>query len=169
MLQTAFLLAVEAAVEAIEAAEAVPEAASGGLFDLNATLPLMALQTIVLVAILNQVFYKPFTQVLDERSDYVRDTRSSTQNRLDEAKKLAKDYEQNLAETRKQAQAVIAEAQAEAQRLAAQQMAQAQREAQQQREQAQREIEAQKQAALQVLEQQVDSLSNQILTKLLAA
>lgn len=157
MWQTAFLLA----------AEATQEAPPGGLFDLNATLPLMAIQTVILILVLDRIFYKPFNKVLDERSDYVRDTQLSTQQRLDEAKQLAQQYESDLASTRKQAQAVIAQAQAEAQKIASQQITEAQQDAQKKREQAQTEIEAQKQSALQTLEQQVDCLSDQILAKLL--
>jgi F-type H+-transporting ATPase subunit b len=48
-------------------------------------------------------------------------------------------------------------------------MAEAQQEAQAQREQAQRELDEQKQAAMGTLQQQVDSLSRQILDKLLGS
>lgn len=157
MLNSAFLFAVEAA----------HEAKSGGLFDLDATLPLMAIQTLVLVAILNAVFYKPFSQVIDQRNETLRRGRVESQERLDQAKQLASQYESELAETRRSAQKIVAEAQAEADRLAAQQLAQAQQEAQQQREQAQREINEQKAIAFQSLQQEVGQLSQQILTKLL--
>lgn len=165
MFQTIFLFAVEAVQDL--ATEVSQEAPEGGLFDINATLPLIAIQTLLLVAILDKVFYKPFTQVLDDRSDYIRTTQLSTQERLTQAKQTATQYEQELADTRKEAQAVITKAQAEAQQIAANQIAEAQKEAQQKRENAQREIDSQKQAALQTLEQQVDSLSDQILVKLL--
>jgi len=159
MLHSAILFAVEAAKEAPE----------GGLFEINATLPLIAVQTLILVAILNAVFYKPFSQVIDQRAETLRQGRLDAQQKLDQSKALATQYEAELAETRRQAQTVIAEAKAEADRFAAEQMAQAQQEAQQQREQAQREIDEQRQAALQSLEQQVESLTNQILGKLLGA
>lgn len=159
MFSSAFLFAVEAA----EAAHEAP----GGLFDLDATLPLVAVQTLILMAILNAVFYKPFTQVIDQRSETFRRGRLESQQRIDQAKQLAAQYEQSLSETRREAQQIIAQAQAEADRLAADQIAQAQRDAQQQREVAQREIDEQKRLALQSLEQQVESLSQQILQKLL--
>ncbi|MGL5796158.1 MAG: F0F1 ATP synthase subunit B', partial [Waterburya sp.] len=37
------------------------------MFDFDATLPLMAVQFLLLTALLNAVFYKPLTKVLDER------------------------------------------------------------------------------------------------------
>lgn len=159
MLQSAILIAVEVA----------QEAPKGGLFQLDATLPLVAVQTLILMAILNAVFYKPFSQVLDQRSETFRKGRLEAQQKLDQAKELASQYEAELSETRRQAQKVIADAKAQADRLAAEQIAQAQREAQQQREQAQREIDEQRRAALQSLEQQVNTLSQQILVKLLGS
>src|SRR4028118_2342615 len=128
---------------AVEAAEAT--AKEGGLFDFDATLPLMALQFILLVVVLNAVFYKPLTKSIDDRDDYVRKNLLEARERLSKAENLAKQYEQELAETRRQSQAVIAAAQADAQKIAAQRIAEAQQEAQAQREQAQQELDRQKQ------------------------
>ncbi len=137
------------------------------MFDFDATLPLMAVQFLLLVALLNVVFYKPLTKAIEDRSDYIRKNETEARERLAKAEHLAEQYEQDLAATRKQYQQTIATAQAEAQKLADQQIAAAQQEAQAQREQAQKELDQQKQAALQSLEQQVESLSHQILDKLL--
>lgn len=150
---------------AVETAETA--AKEGGLFDFDATLPLMALQFLVLVAVLNAVFYKPLTKAIDERDDYVRKNLLEARERVAKAEKLSKQYEQELAETRRKAQATIAAAQADAKKIATDKMTQAQQEAQVQREQAQQEIEQQKAEALASLEQQVDALSRQILEKLL--
>jgi F-type H+-transporting ATPase subunit b len=137
------------------------------MFDFDATLPLMAVQFLVLVVLLNAIFYKPLTKTLDERDEYIRNNQSTAGERLAKAEMLAKQYEEELAVARRQAQKVITDAQAEAQKIGAEQIAEAQREAGAQREQAAKEIEDQKQQALQQLEQQVDALSRQILDKLL--
>jgi F-type H+-transporting ATPase subunit b len=152
---------------AVETAETA--AKEGGLFDFDATLPLMALQFILLVVVLNAVFYKPLTKSIDDRDDYVRKNLLEARERLSKAENLAKQYEQELAETRRKSQATIAAAQADAQKIATQKMQEALTEAQVQREQAQKEIEQQKAEALASLEQEVDSLSRQILEKLLGA
>jgi F-type H+-transporting ATPase subunit b len=158
MMDSIWLLAVEAAETAEEA---------GGLFDLDATLPLMAIQFLLLVVVLNAVLYKPLGKAIDDRDGYVRSNKVDAKERLAKAEQLAKQYEQELAETRRKAQAVIAEAQETAQKAAAKTVAEAQQEAQAQREQVQRELDQQKQAALGTLQQQVDDLSRQILSKLL--
>ena len=55
MTNSLFLLALQAA--------STEEA--GGLFDFNATLPLMALQILLLMVVLNAIFYTPIAKVLD--------------------------------------------------------------------------------------------------------
>lgn len=152
---------------AVETAETA--AKEGGLFDFDATLPLMALQFILLVVVLNAVFYKPLSKAIDDRDDYIRKNLLEARERLAKTEKLAQQYDQELADTRRKSQATIAAAQEDAQKIAAQKMAQAQAEAQAQREQAMQEIEQQKAEALATLEQQVDALSRQILEKLLGA
>lgn len=148
---------------------AVETGKQGGLFDLDGTLPLVAIQFLILVLILNATFYKPLGTAIDQRNDYVRKNQLDAQERLAKAEQMAKQYEQELAAARKRSQTIVAEAQADAQKIAAEKMAEAQREAQAQREQASQEIEQQKQAAMVSLQQQVDALSRQILEKLLGA
>ncbi|MGC1306167.1 MAG: F0F1 ATP synthase subunit B' [Phormidesmis sp.] len=152
---------------AVEAVEATEEA--GGLFDLDATLPLMAIQFLILMAVLNAIFYKPLGAAIDERDAYVRETKGNAQERLAKAEKLAAEYEQSLADTRRDARSVIEQAQAEAQQIASANQAKAQQEAAAQREAVQKELDEQKATAMSQLETQVDSLASQILNKLLGS
>ena len=137
------------------------------MFDFDATLPLMAVQFLLLAAVLNAIFYKPLTKVIEERANYIRTNETEARERLSKAEELANQYEQQLGEARRQSQAIIESAQADAKKIAAQKIAEAEQEAQAQRETAQREIEEQKQQAMSSLEQQVDALTRQILEKLL--
>jgi F-type H+-transporting ATPase subunit b len=139
------------------------------MFDFDATLPLMAVQFLLLMTILNAVLYKPLIKALDERSDYIRNTQAEAQERLSKVESLTKQYEQELAATRKQSQALIATAQADAKKIVAQKIAEAQEEVRLQREQAQKELDQQKQDALRSLEHEVGALSNQILDKVLGS
>lgn len=139
------------------------------MFDFDATLPLMAVQFLILVVILNAVFYKPLTKAIEDRNDYIRRTQVEAQERLSKAENLAKQYEDELADTRRQSQALIAAAQADAQKIVATKIAEAQEQARLQREQAQKELDQQKQEAMHALELEVDSLSHQILGKLLGS
>ena len=137
------------------------------MFDFDATLPLMALQFLVLTALLNAVFYKPLTKVLDEREEYIRNNSSNAKERLAKAENLIAEYQRQIATARKESQALIEKAQADAREINAQKIAEAQAEVQAQKEAAAQEIQEQKTAAMTNLEQQVDSLSRQILSKIL--
>jgi F-type H+-transporting ATPase subunit b len=151
------------------ATEAVEKTAEGGLFDFDATLPVMAIQFLVLAALLNKLFYKPIGQAIDDRSEYIRTNLIGAKERLQKAEDLATQYEQELRNVRREAQDVIATAQAEAQKIVAGEIKSAQAEALAEREKAALEIEAQRESAFKSLEQQVDSLSQAIASKLVGA
>lgn len=149
---------------------AVEENASkvqGGLFDFNATLPLMILQFLLLMAILNILFYKPVTNVLDERADYIRNSLTTASAYLLKADELTQKYEQALAESRKKAQSIIRQSQKEAQNVVSINIKQAQQEAEKLVYAASEQLNTQKEQALKTLEDQVDMLSDHIKSKLL--
>jgi F-type H+-transporting ATPase subunit b len=148
------------------AAAAAEVTEKGGLFDFNATLPIMMIQFVVLAALLNAVFYKPVGKILDDRDEYIRTNSAGGEDRLAEAKRLTKQYEDDLANARRESQAVITEAKTAAQKIASDELAAAQQAAQAEKEKASQEILAQKQAAFSTLEKDVDALSQQILAKL---
>jgi len=50
----------------------------GGLFDLDATLPLVAVQFIVLMIILNAILYTPLAKLLQEREEYININKTET-------------------------------------------------------------------------------------------
>lgn len=139
------------------------------MFEFDATMPLMAVQFLLLAVVLNAVFYKPLTKTLDERDEYIRKNDADARERLAKSEMLVKQYEQQISDARKQSQAIVEQAQADARNINAQKVAEAQREVQAQKEKAAQEIEEQKQVAMSSLEQQVDSLSRQILEKLVGA
>jgi F-type H+-transporting ATPase subunit b len=137
------------------------------MFDFDATLPVMAVQFLLLAAVLNAVFYKPLSKAIDERSEYIRTNEVEARERLAKADQLAKQYEQQLAVARREAQSVIVAAQEDAKKISAQKNAEALAEVQARLDETRKEIDEQKQAAMTSLEKEVDSLSRQILEKLL--
>ena len=152
------------------AADAAAETtAEGGLFDIDATLPLMALQFLILMAVLTSLFYKPLGKAIDQRTDYVRNSLKNARELKEKSEMLATQYDNELRDVRRQSQDIIAKAKAEAEKISAGKIQEAQQEVAAKKQQAAEEIEAQKAEAMQSLEQQVDSLSNQILEKLLGA
>ena len=140
---------------------------AGGLFDFNATLPLMALQIILLSVVLTFVFYKPVSKVIDEREAYINGNLTTASEKLIKADELYSEYDEKLKSARVSAQATIAQSEKEAKDVVAQEISQARSDAAKLIEQTNRDLEAQKVVALQQLEDQVDELSNLIKDKLL--
>ena len=57
----------------------VPE---GGLFDLDATLPLMAVQGVLLTFLLNVLFFRPVGKVVEDREGYISTSRADAKQKL---------------------------------------------------------------------------------------
>jgi len=83
----------------------------GGLFDFNATLPLVAIQFILLMVILNAILYSPLLSVIEERKEYILGNLSKASEILTQANKLTAQYEQDLSTVRKEAQLEITNSQ----------------------------------------------------------
>ena len=83
----------------------------GGLFDFNLTLPLIAVQFLLLIVILNIVLYSPLLTVIEERKEYILTNLSKASQLLSEANKLTAQYEQELTNVRKEAQLEITNSQ----------------------------------------------------------
>lgn len=140
---------------------------AGGLFDFNATLPLMAIQFVLLTVVLTFVFYKPVAKVLEERETSINTNLSEASEKLLKADELYKQYDEQLKTARANAQAVIAESEKEAKDIVASEINQARQDAATLIQQTNKELEAQKSLALQQLESQVDELSQLIKEKVL--
>jgi len=140
---------------------------AGGLFDFNATLPLMALQIILLSVVLTFVFYKPVSKVIDEREAYINGNLTTASEKLIKADELYNEYDEQLKTARISAQSVIAQSEKEAKDVVALEINQARQDAAKLIERTNKELEAQKSVALEQLEAQVDELSQLIKEKLL--
>ena len=140
---------------------------AGGLFDFNATLPLMAIQFILLSVVLTFVFYKPVSKVIDDREAYINGNLTTASEKLIKADELYSQYDAQLKTARVSAQAIIAQSEKEAKDVVAAEINEARKDASKLIEKTNRELEEQKTLALEQLESQVDDLSQLIKEKLL--
>ena len=140
---------------------------AGGLFDFNATLPLMAIQFILLTVVLTFVFYKPVSKVIDEREAYINGNLTTASEKLIKADELYSQYDEQLKTARVSAQSVIAQSEKEAKDIVAAEINEARQDAAKLIERTNKDLEAQKTQALEQLETQVDELSQLIKEKLL--
>ena len=83
----------------------------GGLFDLDATLPLVAIQFVLLMVLLNVILYNPLLTIIEERKEYILTNLSEASKLLTEANQLTTQYEQQLENVRKEAQLEITKSQ----------------------------------------------------------
>lgn len=83
----------------------------GGLFDFNLTLPLIAIQFILLTIVLNIILYNPLLTIIEERKEYILTNLGKASELLSEANKLTAQYEQELTNVRKEAQLEITNSQ----------------------------------------------------------
>jgi F-type H+-transporting ATPase subunit b len=150
------------------ALQSVSTESEGGLFDFNATLPVMAIQILLLMLALNLIFYKPIGQVLDERDESIRKQLTEASEMLMKAESITKQYELDLAQERRDAQSIIASAQKGAQEIVAMEIKQAQKDTEQLVTEATNQLNSQKEKALKALEEQVNTLSEQIKNKLIS-
>lgn len=83
----------------------------GGLFDIDATLPLIALEFSLLMIILNIILYGPLLKVIEERKEYILTKLGKASELLAEANKLTSEYETELVSLRSEAQLEITNSQ----------------------------------------------------------
>jgi F-type H+-transporting ATPase subunit b len=140
---------------------------AGGLFDFNATLPLMAIQFILLTVVLTFLFYKPVSKVIDERENFISGNLTQASEKLVKADELYKEYDEQLKTARVNAQAIIAQSEKEAKDVVALEITEARADAAKLIEKTNKELEVQKSLAIEKLETQVDELSQLIKEKLL--
>jgi len=144
-------------------------ATEGGLFDFDATLPLMAVQVVLLTFILNALFFKPVGRVVEEREGYITTSRAEAKQKLAEVQRLESELKDQLKEARQAAQKVISDAEQDSDKLYREALALANNDANASREKARREIDSQKDAALTQLKADADNLGNLIVERLLAS
>jgi F-type H+-transporting ATPase subunit b len=87
------------------------EGGPGGLFDIGATLPLVALQFLILMFVLNSILYNPLITLMNQRNEYILDNLSKASEMLITAEELTTQYEADLSTTKKEAQQEITQLQ----------------------------------------------------------
>ena len=87
------------------------ETEKGVLFDIGATLPLVAIQFLILMFILNILLYNPLLTLVNERNEYVLDNLNKASEMTLAAKELNIKYESELIITKKEAKLEITELQ----------------------------------------------------------
>ena len=144
-------------------------ATEGGLFDFDATLPLMAVQVVLLTFILNALFFRPVGRVVEEREGYIASTKVDAKQKLAQVEKLESELRDQLKKARQAAQKLISDAEQDSDKLYREALALATAEANASREEARKEIDSQRDSALEKLQIEANTLGELIVERLLAA
>ena len=142
-------------------------ATEGGLFDINATLPLMAIQVVALTYLLNSLFFKPVGNVVEKRERYVSNNLKEAKNKLLEVEKLEADLLSQLQKARSEASKIVNEAEKDSDKLYQEALELANNEANASKDKARLEIENQTSSARKQLSEQADELSELIVNRLI--
>jgi F-type H+-transporting ATPase subunit b len=136
------------------------------LIDLNATLIAQIINFLILVAILSKVAYKPLMKALADRQAKISDSLNSAEEERVEAVRLKQEYQQQLAEARGQAQAIVEKAMRIAEQTKEEILTEARTENARLLKAAQEEIARERDQALVQLRTEVVSLSMAAATKI---
>ena len=168
-LRNATFLAMNAVMAAAPAlAEEVAEAEEKGkIFDFNLTLPIIAIEFLLLMVTLDNIWFKPVAKVMDERDEAIRKKLVGVRDNSGEIKQLQDEAEAIL-------RAARAETTAELNKMKRETAAELDGKLQESRDRIEKELadalvnlEIQKQETLKSLDKQVQELSEQIVSKVI--
>ena len=139
----------------------------GGLFDLDGTLPLMATQFLALMFFLNFILYTPLLNVINDRNQYVSKNLANASSILSQSNKLIKQYESELSKARKEAQLELSTLQKLHKNILESEAKSSQRVINDFLTKISASFKVKKDKVLVSLESEIDSLSSQIISKIL--
>lgn len=135
------------------------------MLELNLTLWIQMALFMVFAALMNAVFFRPVTKVLEERRAYVASKHAQAKQDLSQIQTLQEDYETRLKASRLEAQEAIQAAVGEAERARQALLASVKTEVDQQISAARESIRAEREAALAELSGDVSQLAGLIARK----
>jgi F-type H+-transporting ATPase subunit b len=139
---------------------------SGGLFDFDGTLFIIAVQFLILMVILNIILYTPLLNVIDERNQHINKNLAQASITLAQASKLSKQYELELLKARKEAQSEIFASQKLHKDILDTEIHYSQKLLDNYLTDITKTLKNEKSKILVSLEKEIDSLSNEIMTRI---
>ncbi len=138
------------------------------MVDLNATLIAQIINFLLLVAILARFAYKPLMQALEDRKNRIASDLQAAEQERTGAEQLRKEYQDQLAEARVQAQVIVEKAVKQAEQEAQQQLQEVRAQIDREKKLAREEIIREREKALSELRGEVVALSVAAASKLIA-
>ena len=140
---------------------------TGGLFDLDGTLPLVAIQFLALMFLLNFILYTPLLNIINDRNQYISKNLANASSILSQSNQLIKQYENELGKARKEAQLEISTLQKLNKNILETEARSSQKMIDEFLTKITNSFKVKKDKVLVSLESEIDSLSSQIISKIL--
>jgi F-type H+-transporting ATPase subunit b len=138
----------------------------GGLFDIGASVPLIAVQFLALMFILDNILYSPLIEVINSRNTFILGNLSKASELIASASEITKKYEEELLVVRKSAQQDLATSQKSNKEILELELQTSQKYINDLVTKIFADFGAKKEKVLVTLEGETTALSNQILDKL---
>ena len=139
---------------------------AGGLFDFGATLPLLDIQFLILMFVLNTILSNPLLTVINERNEYIVSNLTKSAKLIAETNEIKNTYETEILEARKAAQLEITQCQRSYKELFDIELSKVQEKYDSILLEYDSTLANEKASALLTLETEIESISEQILDKI---
>nr|YP_002327468.1 ATP synthase CF0 B' subunit [Vaucheria litorea]B7T1R9.1 RecName: Full=ATP synthase subunit b', chloroplastic; AltName: Full=ATP synthase F(0) sector subunit b'; AltName: Full=ATPase subunit II [Vaucheria litorea]ACF70885.1 ATP synthase CF0 subunit II [Vaucheria litorea] len=140
----------------------------GGLFDFDGTLPLIAIQFLILMFLLNILLYTPLLKIIDERSEYIANNLQEASIILNKANELSSQYEKEFSKIKKEVELDSLTLQNLHKNILEIEIISSQKIFENYLNQTINNFDSEKEKILTSLDEEINSLSSEIITKIVA-
>ena len=165
LMKQASFLAFNAVMVLPALAEEVEKEPKGKIFDFNLTLPIIAVQFLLLMVALDNIWFKPVARVMDARDEDIRKKLMGVRDNSGEIKKLQEEAEAILKTARLETTEALAKTKKETAAMLDAKLQESRNRLEEELTQSLANLEEQKEETLRSLDKQVQTLSEEILSK----
>jgi F-type H+-transporting ATPase subunit b len=163
----AFKNATFVAMNALMVLPALAEEEKGKIFDFNLTLPIIAVQFLLLMVALDNIWFKPVAKVMDTRDETIRSKLLGVRDNSGEIKKLQEEAEAIIKAARIETTMALNQTKRETAAALDEKLQESRARIEKELAQSLKNLEEQKEDTLKSLDKQVQALSEEILRKVI--
>lgn len=167
LMKQASFLAFNALLVMPALAEELEKEPKGKIFDFNLTLPIIAVQFLLLMVALDNIWFKPVAKVMDARDENIRAKLMGVRDNSGEIKKMQNEAEAILKAARIETTEALSKTKRETAAMLDEKLQESRARIEKELAQSLANLEEQKEDTLRSLDKQVQTLSEEILSKVI--
>jgi F-type H+-transporting ATPase subunit b len=167
LMKQASFLAFNALMVMPALAEELEKEPKGKIFDFNLTLPIIAVQFLLLMVALDNIWFKPVAKVMDARDENIRAKLMGVRDNSGEIKKMQNEAEAILKAARIETTEALSKTKRETAAMLDEKLQESRARIEKELAQSLANLEEQKEDTLRSLDKQVQTLSEEILSKVI--